>query len=60
VLEAQQQLFPAEQALAGTRTQKLLVMVQLYRALGGGWQLADDQWISDSTAIQPDGNRAAN
>jgi multidrug efflux system outer membrane protein len=47
VLEAQQQLFPAEQALADTRTQRLVVLVQLYRALGGGWQLADDGWTSD-------------
>ncbi|HBS29983.1 MAG TPA: RND transporter [Phycisphaerales bacterium] len=55
VLEAQQQLFPAEQALATTRTQKLLVLVQLYRALGGGWNLADEQWTSDGGTPPPEG-----
>ncbi len=38
VLEAQQQLFPAENALAQTRLSELLVVVQLYKALGGGWE----------------------
>jgi multidrug efflux system outer membrane protein len=60
VLEAQQQLFPAEQALADTRTQKLLVLVQLYRALGGGWGLTDDQWISTSASESIDESHAPN
>lgn len=38
VLEAQQQLFPAENALAQARLNQLLVIVQLYKALGGGWE----------------------
>ena len=38
VLDAQQQLFPAENALAQTRRDELLALVALYRALGGGWQ----------------------
>lgn len=38
VLEAQQQLFPAENALARARLQQVLSTVQLYRALGGGWK----------------------
>jgi len=37
VLEAQQQLFPAEINLARTRRDELLVVVSLYKALGGGW-----------------------
>jgi len=37
VLEAQQQLLPAEYALAQTRLNQLVVVVQLYEALGGGW-----------------------
>jgi len=41
VLQAQQQLFPAEVALAQTRRNELIAVVQLYRALGGGWNLAD-------------------
>ena len=38
VLEAQQELFPAENALARNQRDALLSIVQLYRALGGGWQ----------------------
>jgi len=38
VLEAQQQLFPAELSLAQTRRDQLVAVVNLYRALGGGWQ----------------------
>ena len=41
VLEAQQQLFPAELRLAQTDLARLAAVVDLYRALGGGWQ-ADD------------------
>jgi len=41
VLQAQQQLFPAEVALAQTRRDELTVVVQLYQALGGGWNLKD-------------------
>jgi outer membrane protein, multidrug efflux system len=38
VLDAQEQLFPAENALAQTRRDELIALVSLYRALGGGWQ----------------------
>jgi multidrug efflux system outer membrane protein len=38
VLEAQQQLFPAELNLARTQRDQLLAIVALYKGLGGGWQ----------------------
>ena len=41
VLEAQQQLFPAQNALSQARLARLLTLVQLYKALGGGWNLED-------------------
>lgn len=44
VLEAQQQLFPAEDELARVQQAQLVAVVNLYKALGGGWKLADDQW----------------
>jgi multidrug efflux system outer membrane protein len=44
VLEAQQQLYPAQNTLAQIRRDRLLAHVQLYKALGGGWSLADPQW----------------
>jgi outer membrane protein, multidrug efflux system len=44
VLEAEQLLFPAEDALAQTQRDQLLVVVSLYKALGGGWNLSDTEW----------------
>jgi len=41
VLEAQQQLFPAENSLSQARLNRLATLVQLYKALGGGWNLQD-------------------
>jgi multidrug efflux system outer membrane protein len=38
VLQQQQQLFPAENELAQVQLEELVATVQLYRALGGGWQ----------------------
>jgi multidrug efflux system outer membrane protein len=38
VLEAQQQLFAAQNSLAQTQRDQLLAVVQLYRTLGGGWR----------------------
>ena len=46
VLQAQQQLFPAENALAETRFERLATLVQLYRALGGGWKKGDSEWAT--------------
>jgi multidrug efflux system outer membrane protein len=45
VLEAQQQLFPAQIALAQTELNRRTVIVQLYKALGGGWNLKDPDWV---------------
>jgi multidrug efflux system outer membrane protein len=50
VLEAQQQLFPAEIALARFQLDQLLTVVDLYRALGGGWQLTDAEWTQPPPA----------
>jgi multidrug efflux system outer membrane protein len=44
VLEAQQQLFPAQMGLSQTRRNRRLTVVQVYKALGGGWNLTDAQW----------------
>ncbi len=50
VLEAQQQLFPAENALAQTELERRLALVQLYQALGGGWNLNDAAWSAPPDA----------
>jgi multidrug efflux system outer membrane protein len=44
VLDAEQQLFPSQDVLAQTQRDQLLAVVNLYKALGGGWNLKDDQW----------------
>ncbi|HYR45397.1 MAG TPA: efflux transporter outer membrane subunit, partial [Thermoanaerobaculia bacterium] len=45
VLDSQQQLFPAENALAQARFSRLSNFVQLYKALGGGWNTEDPAWV---------------
>ncbi|MFL6862260.1 MAG: efflux transporter outer membrane subunit [Allosphingosinicella sp.] len=50
ILEAQQQLFPAEDELARTRQAQLVAVVDLYKALGGGWKLKDEQWRGPGAA----------
>ena len=51
VLEAQQQLFPAEISLAQTRRDQLVAVVNLYRALGGGWQAEERSAGSPPAAV---------
>ena len=43
-LEAQQLLFPAQLSLSETSRDRILAVVQLYKALGGGWKLSDAQF----------------
>ena len=50
VLEAQQQLYPAQNTLAQIRRNRLLAYVQLYKALGGGWSLTDAEWTGQAQA----------
>ena len=50
VLEAQQQLFPAEFSVVRTQRDQLLAVVALYKALGGGWKdEADSTVLSQSS-----------
>jgi outer membrane protein, multidrug efflux system len=48
VLLAEEQLYPSQVALVQTELNQRLVIVQLYKALGGGWNLTDAQWASAS------------
>ena len=54
VLYAMQQLFPAEIALARARLDLLIDYVDIYKALGGGWNLQPDDanptWLSPAVA----------
>lgn len=53
IIDAQIQMFPAEQSAVGYDLGRKLALVNLYRALGGGWSLNDSQWISTSGASGP-------
>jgi multidrug efflux system outer membrane protein len=44
VIQAQLLLYPAEVSLAQTRRDQFTNIVQLYRALGGGWNVKDADW----------------
>jgi hypothetical protein len=59
MLEAQQQLFLAENALSLVEASRRLVMIQLCKALGDGWNLDDNQWTDawPMRAIQKVKNR---
>lgn len=50
VLEAQQELYPAQSTLAQIRRNRLLAYAQLYKALGGGWSMTDADWTGLRTA----------
>jgi outer membrane protein, multidrug efflux system len=45
VLDAQQRQLVAESSLARTRFDRLASLVELYKALGGGWRLDDEKWL---------------
>jgi multidrug efflux system outer membrane protein len=44
VIQAQLLLYPAQNALAQTKRDQFLAIVQLYKALGGGWSVPDGKW----------------
>jgi len=46
VLQALQQQLAAETSQAQTRFSRLASLVELYKALGGGWKLSDSEWTS--------------
>lgn len=46
VLQEQQLLFPAQVTLAEARRDEYNAIVQLYRSLGGGWNLSNSEWTA--------------
>ena len=50
IVDAQIQLYPAESSSVSYDLGRKLAVVDLYRALGGGWNLSDSQWTSSSGA----------
>lgn len=55
VLDALQRLYPAQLALAQTEINRRLVIIQLYKALGGGWNLTDAEFMTagGTPVVQP-------
>ena len=53
LLQAEQNLFPAENALAQLRFNRLTNFVQLYKALGGGWNLSDPTRVRAAAKSMP-------
>jgi len=56
LLEAKQRLFSSQLAISQTEVNRRLIIVQLYKALGGGWKLTDAQWMPNSvpaTKVSP-------
>lgn len=58
VLDAQLQLYPAQNSLAQTEINRRVIFVQLYLALGGGWSLTDADW-KKHTVTPPAANPGA-
>jgi outer membrane protein, multidrug efflux system len=50
IVDAQIQLYPAESASVSYDLGRKLSVVDLYRTLGGGWNLSESQWTSNSGA----------
>jgi multidrug efflux system outer membrane protein len=52
VIDAKQQLYPAETFGVLYELERKVSLVQLYRALGGGWKLSDADWQHQVNAPQ--------
>ena len=51
LLQTQQELYPAESALAQTQRDELISLVNLYKALGGGWSLKSPaDWLGPESS----------
>jgi outer membrane protein, multidrug efflux system len=50
VLETKQRLYSSQVAISQTEVNRRLIIVQLYKALGGGWKLTDAQWMAPHSA----------
>lgn len=53
IIDAQLQMYPAEQSAVDYDLGRKVALVNLYRALGGGWNLTDSQWMSTSGVSSP-------
>src|SRR5215471_2289039 len=59
ILDSLQRLYPAQYGEAQIRLNRLLAYVQLYRALGGGWNLANPQQPPSATTASEERSACA-
>jgi NodT family efflux transporter outer membrane factor (OMF) lipoprotein len=52
VLDAQQRQFSQEQRYVGNKGVSVRSLAQVYRALGGGWQVSDGVFVDDATRTE--------
>jgi outer membrane protein, multidrug efflux system len=53
IIDAEIQMYPAERSVIIYDLGRKEALINLYRALGGGWNLSDSQWISTSGTSTP-------
>ena len=53
VLDAKLNLFPAQTALVIYDLNRKSALVELYKALGGGWKLSDAEWLNKAASSPP-------
>jgi outer membrane protein, multidrug efflux system len=53
IIDAQIQMYPAERSAIIYDLGRKLALVDLYRSLGGGWNLNDSQWVAGSGTAAP-------
>jgi multidrug efflux system outer membrane protein len=53
IIDAEIEMYPAEQSAIIYDLGRKVALVNLYRALGGGWNLNDSQWITGNGATAP-------
>jgi hypothetical protein len=53
IVDAEIQMYPAERSAIIYDLGRKVALVDLYRSLGGGWNLNDSQWVSGSGTIAP-------
>lgn len=53
IIDAEIQMYPAERAAIIYDLERKIALVNLYRALGGGWNLNESQWMSGSGTSAP-------
>jgi outer membrane protein, multidrug efflux system len=57
VLQALQELYPAQRAQVQTQVSEMVSIVQLYRALGGGWSALESPGLAKAPVKSDDGTR---